>query len=159
MRLAEACLLRRRRGLSDSAARVLLGDGQIKDSRADRRRLRSPPFNPESCFTRAAMSGRTLISSRCPPPASPHPPHRPRTSTSSRGKTTSRTEPSDHIINWRVSPFCPLAAVVLTAAVTDSSPCPSPVCFLASIKRVSPPPAHQGTFCSRWMGRPREIYA
>lgn len=26
-------------GLSDSAARVLLGDGQIKDSRADRRRL------------------------------------------------------------------------------------------------------------------------
>lgn len=53
-------------GLSDSAARVLLGDGQIKDSRADRRRLRSPPFNPESCFTRAAMSGQSLISSRCP---------------------------------------------------------------------------------------------
>lgn len=61
-------------GLSDSAVRVLLGDRQIKDSWADRRRLRSPPFSPESCFTRAAMSGWTLISSRCRS-ASHHPPH------------------------------------------------------------------------------------
>lgn len=133
---------------SDNNMRVLLGEGQIKNSRTtcgktDTRLQAS--IQPWVMFHRAIVSGWTIISSRCPRrKTTPPPPSHPRRRMQTRNKTANL----DKIINWQVS------ALTLDPRIY-SCVCLVPSVLLVLIKSVSPwTPA-----CSCRMERPREIYA